>query len=61
MTYVAAMGLGSRKERARLDRCCFLAARLWGWGVVQGGWEVAPKANWGRRVRGVEGGGEISK
>lgn len=32
LSYIAPMGLGNRKERARLDRCCFLAARLRGWG-----------------------------
>ena len=32
MSCNAPTGLGSRKERARLDRCCFLAARLRGWG-----------------------------
>lgn len=30
LSHIAPVGLGRRKERARLDRCCFLAARLRG-------------------------------
>lgn len=58
MSCTAPVGLGSRKERARLDRCCFLAARLRGKGGSPVWWEGTMKANWGRRVRGR---GEISK
>lgn len=65
LSYIAPVGLGSRKERARLDRSCiyflfFLFFYQWGWGYE--GWPgVGRRVHWRPVGRGGWEGGEISK